>query len=152
VYRQDDIFAPANYSFDYAFAITMMAQPLAWFEGSGLPNEAASISSVIKKYSEVQHDLHSGYIFPIGDEPSGRSWTGFQSVNNQEGYILVFRENSELTKKTIKTYIQPNRKVELIAIMGEGKNFTAETKPNSEIEFVLSKKNSYALYKYHIQE
>ena len=51
----------------------------------------------------------SGNIFPIGDEPSGRSWTGFQSVNKQEGYLLVFRENSEISKKPIKTYTIPIR-------------------------------------------
>ncbi|MCK5342549.1 MAG: alpha-galactosidase, partial [Candidatus Heimdallarchaeota archaeon] len=140
------------YSFDYVFAITMMAQPLAWFEGSGLPNEAASVSSDIEKYSEVQHDLHSGYIFPIGDEPSGRSWTGFQSVKKQEGYILVFRENSELSKKQIKTYIQANHKVEFIVLLGEGKDFTFVTNSSCEIEFEMNSKNSYALYKYQIRE
>ena len=35
-----DPFGPANYSFEYLFAITMAAQPLAWFEGTGLPEEA----------------------------------------------------------------------------------------------------------------
>ena len=30
---EGDPFAPSNYSFEYLFAITMAAQPLAWFEG-----------------------------------------------------------------------------------------------------------------------
>ena len=77
---KDDPFAPANYSFEYIFAITMAAQPLAWFEATGLPEEAFEIAPVIKKYKEVQFDFHSGSILPIGEEPSGKSWCGFQSL------------------------------------------------------------------------
>jgi hypothetical protein len=59
----NDPFGPANYSFDYLFAITMAAQPLAWFEGTGLPAEAIEVvAPVIKKYREIQADLHRGSI------------------------------------------------------------------------------------------
>ncbi|MDL2291650.1 alpha-galactosidase, partial [Bacteroides sp. OttesenSCG-928-F21] len=51
-----DIFAPANYSFEYLFATTMAGQPLAWFEGSGLPEEALTISKVISEYKKIQYD------------------------------------------------------------------------------------------------
>mgnify|MGYP000314395191 FL=1 len=67
-----DKFAPSTYSFDYLFAITMAAQPLAWFEASNLPDEAFPTGGVIQKYKTVQHDFHTGYVFPVGDEPSGK--------------------------------------------------------------------------------
>ena len=87
-----DKFAPSTYSFDYLFAITMAAQPLAWFEASNLPDEAFPTGGVIQKYKTVQHDFHTGYVFPVGDEPSGKSWCGFQSVKDRKGYFLLFRE------------------------------------------------------------
>ncbi|HEY4197791.1 MAG TPA: alpha-galactosidase, partial [Mucilaginibacter sp.] len=79
-YAKDDLLAPSTVSFDYGFALTMMAQPLAWMEATGLPEKAFNAAPIIKKYVKLQSKLHSGQIFPIGDEPTGTSWTGFQSV------------------------------------------------------------------------
>ena len=90
-YAADDPLAPSKVPFEYAFAITMAAQPLAWFEASNLPPEAESIISVVANYKEAWHRFHEGYIFPIGEEPNGVSWTGFQSVRGNEGYIIIYR-------------------------------------------------------------
>jgi alpha-galactosidase len=144
-----DPFAPENYSFDYLFAITMAAQPLAWFEGTGLPKEAiAVVAPVIRKYREVQHDFHSGAIFPIGDEPSGRSWTGFQSIQEGKGYFIIFREANDLSKFQIKTWLTKGETIECIPIIGKGKAFTAKVGQDGIVNFKLPEKNSYALYKY----
>lgn len=83
----------------------MAGQPLAWLEASNLPDEAFSIRSLVEQYKKVQYDFHQGIILPIGDEPSGRSWTGFQSICNQvgngsddcnvkSGYLLIYREDN----------------------------------------------------------
>ncbi len=44
LYPPDDPLAPARVPFAYAFAVTMMAQPLAWFEATGLPAGAFEIA------------------------------------------------------------------------------------------------------------
>lgn len=49
-------------------------------EGTNLPEEAFTLREHTEAYKKFQHDMHSGTILPIGDEPSGRSWTGFQSL------------------------------------------------------------------------
>jgi hypothetical protein len=45
--------------------------------------------------------MQAGYVFPIGDEPCDRAWTGFLSHDESagRGYILVFRElyNDQVT-------------------------------------------------------
>lgn len=147
----DDPFAPANYSFDYLFAITMAAQPLAWFEGTGLPEEAITVGApVIKKYREIQSDLHQGDIFPIGEEPSGRSWTGFQSAQEGKGYFIVFREDNDMPKCEMKTWLKTGSSVKCIPLTGKGKAFSAKAGADGAITFELSQKNSYALYKYVI--
>lgn len=147
-YPADDILSPANYSFDYLFAITMVAQPLAWFEVTGLPEEAFPTAKLISKYKTISKALHEGKIFPLGDEPGGFSWTGFQSVQDKKGYLLIFRENNPSRKKIIKTILPAGKKVKLQLIAGEGKNFNAITSEDGSILFEIATQKSFALYEY----
>lgn len=148
----NDPFAPASYSFDYLFAVTMAGQPLAWFEASHLPDQAfTEVTSIIKKYREIQSDFHKGNIFPIGDEPSGTSWTGFQSVKEKDGYFLVFRENNSNSEAKLTTWLPEGKNIKCTKIVGKGKDFSAKTGENGSIVFTLPEKNSYALYHYSIR-
>lgn len=150
LYKGDPL-APANYSFDYVFAITMMAQPLAWFEATNLPEEAMGTAPLIMKYREIQEDLHKGIILPIGNEPNGNSWTGFQSVHNTSGYFLVFRENHTASSALIKTWLPEGSKVNCIPLMGNGKAFTEKVGFEGSLPFTLPNRNSFALYKYSLE-
>ena len=145
-----DIFAPANYSFEYLFATTMAGQPLAWFEGSGLPEEALSINKAITAYRTVQHDFHSGTILPIGDEPSGKSWTGFQSINGDKGYLIFFRENNPNSTGIVETWLPENMKVKCTPILGSGKAIEQLTGMKGTLKIELPDINNYAMYKYEI--
>ncbi|MGN7786318.1 alpha-galactosidase [Niabella sp. 22666] len=145
-----DVFAPAHYSFEYLFAVTMAAQPLAWFEGTGLPAEALDLAKVIKAYKNMQHDFHKGTILPIGDEPSGRSWTGFQSIHKGYGYLLVFRERNPQQHATIKTWLPENTKLICTKILGSGLNINQVTGPGGTLKLQLQKENDYVLYKYQL--
>ena len=147
---QDDAFGPANYSFGYLFAIAMAGQPLLWLEGTGLPGEAFSIAPVIKKYHEIQFDFHSGKIFPVGEEPSGKSWTGFQSLQSDRGYFLIFRENNEKSEYNMDTWLTAGTKVTLTPVSGTGKDLIIRVNQDGTIKFTLKGKNSYVLYKYRI--
>lgn len=148
----DDAFAPKNYSFDYLFAITMAAQPLAWFEGTGLPEEAFATSKTIANYKKVTTDFHAGNVLPIGEEPSGKSWTGFQSqkTGSTEGYVLVFREmnNSGSAEIELPQIASGNYRFE--PINGSGKTFTAQLDISGKVKFELEKPNSFALYRYKV--
>ena len=151
-YQANDIFAPKNYSFDYLFAITMFAQPLAWFEGTGLPTEAFATSKLIKTYLQHNTNIHAGQIFPIGNEPNGKSWTGLQSITNeQKGYLLVFRENTIDTKKAVKTWLPTGKKVKVELIAGQGKSFESQVLEEGNVIINLSEINSFALYRYTLK-
>ena len=145
-----DKFAPSTYSFDYLFAITMAAQPLAWFEASNLPDEAFPTGEVVKKYKTVQHDFHTGYVFPVGDEPSGKSWCGFQSVKDKKGYFLLFRESSKEEAFDMDTFFEPGEQVEFTPLLGTGKAFRSIAGKDGRIRFSLSEPNSYVLYSYRV--
>jgi len=147
----DDSFAPVHYSFDYLFAITMMAQPLAWFEASSLPEQAFLTSRTIAAYKKVMTEIHSGIILPLGDEPSGRSWTGFQSiVNENKGYFLIFREANESQKRELKTYLPFGTLVKCNALIGNGKSFSSRVRKDGIVTFNLATENSFALYSYSV--
>ena len=146
-----DPFAPSGYSFEYVFATSMAGQPLAWMEASNLPEEAFEIAPVIKAYREVSADFHSGVILPVGEEPSGRSWTGFQSVtSDNKGYMIIYRESNQQAAAQVKTWLPEGAKVKFEPVVGYGKSFRTTVKNNSEVMFSLPNENSYVLYKYRI--
>lgn len=94
-YPLNDMAAPNRVGLNYAFAVTMMAQPLAWMEVSQLHEIPANFPTLIKQYKEVVQDLHTGVILPIGQEPSGSSWTGFLSMGSEnQHHVLIFREHT----------------------------------------------------------
>jgi len=145
-----DPFAPKNYSFSYLFAIAMTAQPLAWFEGTGLPDEAFAVSETIGEYKKVMADFHSGDIFPIGQEPSGTNWTGFQSQKEQakEGYLLVFREMNLQKRFEFSLPMLHPGKYRFESLAGNGKSFTTEVKSDQKLVVSLDNANSFALFRY----
>ncbi len=145
---KNDRFAPGNYSFDYLFAITMVAQPLAWMELANLPAEAFQSAQTIRKYRQIQQDLHKGSIFPIGNEPNGKSWCGFQSSKGKTGYVLIFREDNAQNSAMLSTRMEPQKEILFVPLLGNAKAFETKSNSKGEISFTLPTPNSFALYQY----
>lgn len=112
-------------------------QPLAWMEAGGLPDEALALGPEIGRYKEVQHDFHSGVILPVGDEPSGRSWTGFQSLNGDRGYFIFFREQHPDRRTRIGTWLPEGATVRLTPVLGSGKAAVRKAGRRGELEVEL---------------
>ena len=148
----DDPFAPARYGFDYLFATTMAGQPLAWMEASNLPEEAFAVKPLVESYRRVSADFHEGMIFAVGEEPSGRSWTGFQSVKTgNAGYIIVYREANCRERAKVKTWLPAGAQVDFEPLAGAGEAFRRLVDEDGCVEFALPKQNSFAFYKYVIK-
>ena len=149
---EGELYAPSTYGFDYIFATSMAGQPLAWMEASNLPEEAYGIAPLIREYRRVMAKFHSGTILPVGDEPSGRSWTGFQSVakDGNSGYVLVYREASPSGSAAVKTWLPEGSQVEFSRVLGSGEDFGATAGRDGEIEFSLPGENSFVMYGYKI--
>ncbi len=151
-YDENDPLRPVVVPFDYIFATAMAAQPLAWFEATGLPAEAFGISPLVESYKKVMGKFHEGYIFPIGHVPDGCSWTGFQSVKDESsGYFLVYRENNDSGSAMIETCLPPERLVKLEKILGYGSSFEFITGESGEITFHLPRKFSFGLFRYEVE-
>lgn len=96
-YGDSDPFAPSLYGMDYLFASVMLSNPLFWFElqhlGEKRRGELAPLLSVWKAHRDIISDAD---VKPIGEMPSGRSFTGFYlSAKSGERYLLLFREVTE---------------------------------------------------------
>ena len=147
-YNDGDPLAPINVPFDYGFAVTMMAQPLAWFEATGLPEEAFEIAPLIRTYRQHVAAIHAGRIFPIGEEPCGTGWTGFQSYNGDRGYLLVYREFTERPSARLRLWDAPSGTLRCTAVAGHGESFEAAVDANGCVEFELPGPLTFALYEY----
>lgn len=150
-YPENDELAPHNLPFGYVTAISLMAQPLAWLESSNLPEEAFAAGEILKKYAQIQHDIHSGQIFPVGEEPDGYSWTGFQSMHENRGYLLIFRENNDNNQQMIPTWLEKGQNVMLTPVLGEGNSGLQQVTDTGKLKFILPEKNSFCLYRYEVQ-
>jgi len=147
-YPADDPLAPARVPFAYGFAITMMAQPLAWFEAARLPADAFSIAPLVRTYCEHRDRIHAGQIFPIGREPDGSGWTGFQSLQADAGYFLVFREWNDVPRARLATWALAGSRVRCRAVLGAGRDFEASIPADGSLEFALPEPFSFGLYAY----
>lgn len=147
-YSLVDQLAPGNVPFAYAFAITMMAQPLAWFEGTGLPEAAFALGDLVRDYRAHQLAIHAGQIFPFGEEPSGTGWTGFQSIRGEEGYVLIFREHNERPEALLELWGLADRHLTFEHVLGQGESFDVAADDRGGVTFVLAEAYSFALYSY----
>lgn len=92
----DDPFAPDLYSMDYLFGIAMVANPLLWMEMSSLKeDDRNNLKQVISCYKRYREKLQQALISPVGEKPSGMSFTGFLAELETEGFLLVFREMTD---------------------------------------------------------
>jgi alpha-galactosidase len=119
----DDPLAPIRYTPDYLFASIMIANPLGWFEISGLSADyRAAVAPLVQVWKAHRDALHGGRIYPIGTAPDGTSWTGFLSVTDEgeAGYLLLFREFTAQAECNLElpAFSMGNYRCELLAGAG----------------------------------
>ena len=120
--------------------------------GQNLPQEAYAAGTLIHQYQQVQHRFHQGTILPIGEEPSGRSWTGFQSLlSDSEGYLLVYRELTDRTTAELDTWLPGGRDVTLQPVLGDAATPRQTTVSDTgRIRLSLPAPHTFALYHYRV--
>jgi hypothetical protein len=149
-YPPGDPLAPARAGQDYAFAVTMMAQPLAWLEATGMPKGAFADPELIRTYRAHAARIHAGHILPIGEQPDGSAWTGFQSVapGQRTGYLLVLREANARAEVSVRTLLPPGSRVRLTPVTGSGKPADLSVSAAGHVTLALPVPHSFALYSY----
>lgn len=151
----NDPLAPVHYKADHLFAITMFARPMAWLEITGLSDEyATNLKKIITIYKQHDRQIHEGNILPIGEDPKGFSWTGFQSQKpgSKEGYIVIFRElNKDQSANFTLPLIKPGN-YHFEHLSGNGKSFDKKISNNLGVQISLPEELNYGFYQYKLIE
>ena len=153
-YPPGDPLAPTRVGQDYAFAVTMMAQPLAWLEATGMPEGAFADPALIRTYRQHAARIHAGHILPIGEQPDGTAWTGFQSIapGGRSGYLLVLREADMQGQAMLNTLLPPGSTVRLTPVAGQGAPAVQTVSADGELTFALPAPHNFALYSYDLHD
>jgi alpha-galactosidase len=153
----DDPLSPSQYSMDYVFATTMLANPLMWMEMSNVSLEdrvlVANFTPIYKKHREK---LFYAEISPIGMLPDGVSFTGFQVMTGEnEGYFLLFRE---LTTDQTYTYCVNNlnnQELEIEMLYSNNamvdSTISNQVSPNNELVVTIKHPRTFIFAKYTVK-
>jgi hypothetical protein len=83
---------------DYLFASVMVSNPLFWMETQFLgENRIKELNNILPLWKSLRQEFVKSEIIPIGERPSGASFTGFM-IKGEKTYAVVFRENTEIAE------------------------------------------------------
>ncbi len=93
----DDPLGPQRTGAAFALAVTLCSNPLAWLEVSGLSEEDRHLyKAILQCYKKHQHRILKGTVIPLGEQPCGTEFTGFQSVlGKNKGYVFLYKEAAD---------------------------------------------------------
>lgn len=81
----------------YCAMISFFGSPLLWLQPSRTDKKLLEeYHKMVKLFINYRENLHKGFVFPVGEQPNGSSFTGFICHNGHKGIILIFKE---LTKR-----------------------------------------------------
>lgn len=147
----DDPLVPAKFGTEYSCAITLFANPLCWMEVAQLSEtNKQRLAKLIHVYRPHQEAILRGRVYPIGEEPSGRSWTGFQSLTGpKSGYLMIFREvTSRPAGIFVLQGLKPGATLKLEKLAGAGRFQRVKVDRQGAVRLALPRPRSYAFLKY----
>ena len=96
--------------------------------------------------------MFKGYVFPIGDEPDDRSWTGFQCHNpgTSTGYLLIFREsNNKQPESQLRLRFIKNKKLVLTDLLS-GKKLNVKADQNGFVPFRIENPADFKYFEFQV--
>lgn len=143
-----------GYPQDYACGIALMGNPLFFVETRRFSqNERNLIKKVISVYKEHREKILSGFVEPVGSQPDGSRWTGFQCrCSVSEGYLTLFREkDSDDESCRIRLNLPPGKKL-ILKSLYRGTDSVLEPENDGTFLFTGLSRSSWAFYQYEVQE
>lgn len=139
-YRPGDPFIPSLYDMDYQFAAVMLSNPLFWMEMQFLgSNRKEELKRIMPVWKQHRHILSESDVIPMGQKPTGRSFTGFQvQTGGKTKYLLLFREATEQAEATLCAGVTSGN-IKILASNTE----TELNLMNGAVHVKLSKPRSY---------
>ena len=135
----------------YSVAIGLMGSPIFFQETHYYTKLARKeIKKLLALYKKHREEMYDCFVFPIGEEPDNKSWTGFQFYNSEKktGYITIFRElNNKETKKDIRINFLSEKKIKLTNLQ-TGKIISTKVSKDGKVNFKIDSSADFRLYKY----
>ena len=139
------------YSDAYAVAIALMGSPVFFQETRHYDAQArAEIKPLLAAYKQHRDEIHSGYVFGVGEKPNNRNWTGFQSYNPESsvGYLTLFRElHNEQAQKTIQLRFLRDTTVQLTDLL-TGNSWQAPVGGDGAVNFAIDRPADFRFLQY----
>jgi hypothetical protein len=144
-YRDNDPHSPLLYGGKYCAALSLFGSPLAWLQPSRTPKELLDEYAIVfAAYKEHRDSIVKGDVYPIGQEPDGKSITGFASILDRHGYAVIYREAGKISSARIPLPFSGSAKPETIL-----SDTRTETKiSGGKLEISLKDSRSFALLKW----
>ncbi|MGC1480784.1 MAG: hypothetical protein WA771_09795 [Chthoniobacterales bacterium] len=139
---------------DYCVAQTLMSSPILVQNTQHYTEEARKlIRPLLAAYRAHRDEIYQGYVFPIGDKPDNRSWSGFQCVlpDQQAGYLTVFRqlENPESTQAIELKFVKAGSEITLTDLLSE-RSWTETVGENGQVDFEIDEAPGYQFLRYDV--
>ncbi len=144
-----------RHSHTYAVAIGLLGCPNFFQELKYLTKEARrEIFEILSVYKAVQPDIADGYVYPIGQKPDDRSWTGFQChvAPRNAGYLLLFREiGNKNPREKIPLHFIRGKTVQLTDLMDTSDKRRVRVPQNGNVEFYIEKPAAISFVRYELE-
>lgn len=140
---------PDTYPLPYWLAVPLFANPLVWLAPSKLDLATRAIyREGLRLRRQYGHQIAAGEIFPIGNEPDGRSVTGFLShhFETATGFLIIFRELGGPSQATLKLPFVGNRHLLLKSLSDNSPSIGKHCE--ADLEVTLNLPASFRVYQY----
>ncbi|MFW6188992.1 MAG: hypothetical protein ACOC7T_01045 [Planctomycetota bacterium] len=146
----DDPLRPQDYPIDYAFGVAMVGSPLAWMELSELSSaQVQALKPIVTAYRRQRERLSACEVWPIGEEPTGTAWTGFQALHpDGDGYLALFREMNERPEARLELRDLGDCRLQLETCYGKGFESDGLVDPEGRLRVALPGPRCCALVRY----
>ncbi len=143
------------HSHGYCFAMGLPFVPEFFQSAQYLDEEGQKeLTKLISVYKEARPDIFTSTTFPIGEEPSNASWTGFQMVSTTRengGHLLIFRELHD-TRETAGVQLKfLAGKTLMLTNLLTGELSEANVDADGKVQLHIEKPADYRLLKYSVK-
>lgn len=140
---------------DYCLAQTLMGSPI-FFQETRYYNKAARdvLRPLISLYKQHRDEMYRGYVFPIGEEPDNKSWSGFQNHNpdSRTGYLTILRQlHNQQKQNAIALKFLAGKKIKITNLQTQTSR-TVKVPVNGKVNFTIDNAPGYLFLKYTVTD
>lgn len=144
------------YSPAYCVATALMGTPqfmaLPSYYSDASRKEIKRLLDVYKKHRD---EIFHSDVYPVGEEPTNHSWSGFQAwdVSKNQGYVTIFRErlNKETNKEIPLNYMEKGMHIKITDLLNE-ETQEIVAGDGGAVKFVLNNPGQYLFAKLEVYE